>query len=128
MAGFKTNLLLEPVHQRKWRIRPPFCYETNISPLTRKPHVSSYIYKVEAKEGDTTDLTSVPRIAWPLLPPNHPDYAFAAVVHDLCYQKAIFSKAWADAVFLEALGVLGCPKWKKWLLFATVKIFGKGSY
>ncbi len=77
--------------------------------------------------GTITDLASVPRILWSVFPP-HGRWAKAAIVHDYLYDNAIGTKAWADAVFNEAMGVLGVPLWRRKLMFWAVRCFGRGNY
>lgn len=79
------------------------------------------------KKGYETDLASVPRILWSVFPPNG-HYAKAAIVHDYLYSNAIGTKAKADKIFYEAMGVLRIPKWKRKIMYLAVSLFGKGSY
>ncbi len=78
---------------------------------------------VTVPDGFLTDLASVPRLFWIVVPPFSPDYAAAAVLHDyLCeWNGEMFSKIVADAVFYEALKVLGVPTWRAILMYAAVR-------
>ena len=82
---------------------------------------------IDVPAGYVTDLASVPRALWTVFPP-HGRYAKAAIVHDYLYSNAIGSKRWADKVFLEAMGVLDVPKWRKWVMYFAVRLFGRGNY
>jgi hypothetical protein len=77
--------------------------------------------------GTVTDLASTPRILWSVLPPFG-EYTKAAIVHDYLYQQAIGTKRYADDVFLEAMIVLGVPRWRRAVMYWAVSVFGRGSY
>lgn len=78
---------------------------------------------IRVPKGFETDLASVPRIFWPILPP-HGYYGKAAVIHDYCYENAIEDRKWADDLFFEAMGVLGVPQWKRLMIYWGVRLFG----
>jgi hypothetical protein len=77
--------------------------------------------------GTVTDLASVPRLLWVILPP-HGRWAKAAIIHDYLYANGIGTKEFADRVFLEAMEILGVPKTKRTLMYWAVRLFGRGSY
>lgn len=77
--------------------------------------------------GSITDLTSVPRLLWTIFPPIG-KYAKAAIIHDYLYDQALYSKAIADSVFYEAMGVLEVPQWRRWVMYQAVKWFGRGNF
>lgn len=77
--------------------------------------------------GTVTDLASVPRLLWVVFPP-HGRYAKAAIVHDYLYANAIGTKSGADRIFLEAMGVLRVPTWRRRLIYGAVRLFGRGPY
>ncbi|EFI4072610.1 DUF1353 domain-containing protein [Escherichia coli] len=78
-------------------------------------------------EGYVTDLASVPRILWSVFPP-HGRYAKAAIIHDWLYDNALRTKREADKIFLDAMCVLGVPRWRRVLMYAAVRLFGRGNY
>ena len=97
---------------------------------------------ISVPAGFVTDFASVPRGFWNLEPPMG-DAAKAAVVHDFLYQTQgtgrwfgrrqitrpkPYSRAEADGVFREALGVLGVPAWKRFILWAAVRAGGAGGW
>jgi Protein of unknown function (DUF1353) len=62
---------------------------------------------IDLDAGDTTDLASIPRIFWAVLPP-HGRYKFGAVIHDKLYRSRVFGTgfwAWrrADKVLWRAM-------------------------
>lgn len=118
MSQFTTPAQLEMLDNFKWKLIAPFEY-----------HVGKYPSDdiIEVPSGFITDLTSVPRFFWSILPP-HGEYSKAAIIHDYLYVNAIGSKKYADDIFFEAMGVLGVAKWRKYLIYYAVKTFGHGNY
>jgi hypothetical protein len=92
--------------------------------------------------GATTDLASIPRLVTNILPPDGP-WTKAAVVHDFLYRthgfglfggrrwltgKTAYTRAEADGVLREAMGVIGVPGWKRQVIWAAVRIGGAGGW
>ena len=132
MSQFTTPVVLEMLDHYKWRLVEPFTYYTEeictYLPMVADVDDSMYLcHLIEVPKGYVTDLTTVPRLLWSVFPP-HGRYAKAAIVHDYLYSKAIGSKRWADKVFLEAMGVLDVPRWRKWVMYFAVRLFGRGNY
>jgi len=88
--------------------------------------------------GATTDLASIPRPAWSLLPPDGP-WTKAAVVHDFLYRTRgtglfagrrwitrpqAYSREQSDGVFDEAMAVLGVPTDARVIIFEAVRLAG----
>ncbi|ENM4473285.1 DUF1353 domain-containing protein [Salmonella enterica] len=82
---------------------------------------------IEVPAGFVTDLASVPRIFWTLLPPDG-KYAKAAMIHDYMYDNALRTKKEADLIFLDGMTVLDVPKWKRTIMYWAVRLFDRGSY
>lgn len=78
---------------------------------------------IDVPVGFQTDFASVPRALWWVFP-TWGTYGNAAVIHDWLYYEQTRSRKDADEVFLEAMGVLGVPGWKRTLLFMAVRWFG----
>jgi hypothetical protein len=118
MSSFTTPARLELMNKYKFMLVDSFFY-----------HVGSYPSNeiIEVPSGFVTDLASIPRILWWALPP-HGKYAKAAIIHDWMYVTAYKNKNYADKVFLEGMGVLGVPKWKRKMMYHAVRLFGKGKY
>jgi len=83
--------------------------------------------------GYNTDLASIPQFLWWLFQPFDPSYAAAAVLHD--YLRTMgrmnpdggwekFDEGTADAVFYEAMKILGVPTWKAIIMYLAVRIAG----
>ena len=118
MSEFTSPLILMMLPNRQWSVYEKFEY--HVGQLE-----SGIVIRVD--KGYITDLASIPRIFWPILPP-HGNYGKAAVIHDYCYDKGIESKRWADDVLLEAMGVLGIPRWKQMVIYWAARLFGRGNF
>lgn len=73
--------------------------------------------------GTLTDYASVPRILHAVLPPTG-RYTYPAVLHDYLYRTGRVSRAHADRLFLEAMGVAGVNRLRRWLMWAGVRVGG----
>ncbi|EMC1696318.1 DUF1353 domain-containing protein [Salmonella enterica] len=82
---------------------------------------------IEVPAGFVTDLATIPRIFWTILPPDG-KYAKAAIIHDWMYDNALRTKKEADKIFLDGMTVLGVPKWKRAVMYQAVRLFGRGNY
>lgn len=124
MSKFTGSLIIEEVKAGKlWKIKEPVIYEVDYED-------SGKIIKVPINF--ETDGASIP------FPINifiavWGTYGRAAVVHDylyMCLRKHnphIYAKTRKDAdkIFLEAMGVLETNKILKYLMYYSVRIFGK---
>ncbi len=117
MSQFTTPAILEMLDHYLWRVHEPFEFYLSDD--------NSDVISVPA--GFVTDLASVPRIFWTLLPPDG-KYAKAAIIHDYLYDNALRTKKEADLIFLDGMAVLGVPKWKRIVMYLAVRIFGRGNY
>ncbi|EFR3310104.1 DUF1353 domain-containing protein [Salmonella enterica] len=117
MSKFTPPAILEMLEHYKWRVYEPFEFYLSDD--------NSDVIEVPA--GFVTDLASVPRIFWTLLPPDG-KYAKAAIIHDWMYDNALRTKKEADLIFLDGMTVLGVPKWKRIIMYYAVRLFGRGSY
>ncbi len=74
--------------------------------------------------GEETDFASIPRVFWSIAQPAG-KYMRAAVIHDhLCRRsKSGISRWMADAIFLEAMTTLKVPCWKKYMVYAGVRLY-----
>ena len=119
MSSFTSELKLTPLADgTQWKLLEPFEYHLGIKN-------SGIILGVP--EGFVTDFASIPRFFWRVLPPWN-THGKAAVLHDWCYQSGILSRVVSDAIFLEAMMVLGVVWWKRYALYAAVRLFGWTAY
>ncbi|EIF0665122.1 DUF1353 domain-containing protein [Salmonella enterica] len=117
MSKFTTPAILEMLEHYRWRVYEPFEFYLSDD--------NSDIISVPA--GFVTDLATIPRIFWTLLPPDG-KYAKAAIIHDYLYDNALRTKKEADLIFLDGMTVLGVPKWKRAVMYWAVRVFGRGMY
>lgn len=116
--AFQTRLMTEQIAERLWRTTSTLIYSSAILNAT-----------VIIPTDTITDLSSVPRylpLSWWLA--GGVGYP-AAVVHDELYHRhavdgRMITRATADAVFLEALGVWGVWAWRRYPMWAGVRLFG----
>lgn len=100
----------------KWIVCQPLVYDSLVAGRT-----------ITVPAGYQTDLASVPRL--PLVywlcggRANKP-----AVVHDYLYSTGLVPRPVADAVFREAMAVVGVPTAYRWLMWAGVRVGGASHY
>lgn len=96
-----------------------------------------------APAGFVTDLASIPRWCWIILPPNGP-WVKAAIIHDFLYatkgsgqwkrrldgrtRADAYTRAEADGVFREALQNRGVGPIRCFILWAAVRLGGAGGW
>jgi len=114
MSSFTTHLLLEVLDDGKFRVAEQFEY-----------HIGSYPSEeiIDVPAGTFTDFASTPWYMHWIFPPTG-KYSKAAVVHDFLYRSGVKSRKDADNIFLEAMGTLDVPKWKRNSMFIVVRLFG----
>ena len=119
MSRFTEKIIvsLEP-DGKKWRLEADFEYYTDLTPERK------YI-KIPA--GFETDFASIPKIFLPFLE-YRDKFNKAAVIHDWLYHSKQFDRKLADRIFFEAMEVLGIAKWKRYLFYYIVRIFGWRYY
>jgi len=119
MSTFTTPLIVSPLDNgRDWKLIGAFGY--HIGTLE-----SSEIISVPA--GFITDFASIPRFLWSIFPPWG-RYGKAAVIHDYCYRKGLFTRKRSDKIFYEAMKVLKVPYWKRCAMYRAVRLFGSRAY
>lgn len=102
----------------------PFVLTRKLSYATTTLCVPGVLGKlITVPAGFKTDLASIPRVLWNVLPPIGA-YDAAAVVHDYLYQHNGVSRREADAVLLEAMRILGVRVTQRWAIYAGVRAGG----
>ena len=99
--------LLQPIGSRDWVLMAPLVYYT-------------VDWAIEVPSGFLTDLASIPRVFWPLVPVNGRHRA-AAILHDYLYVTQPCTRAEADALFLEAMHA-GGVRWSVLGAFAVAVV------
>lgn len=75
--------------------------------------------------GFTSDLSSIPRVLWPLYSPTDYDTISPAILHDYLYTKHLnYSRYEIDKIFYLALRSNGMPMLSSFNYWAMVRIFG----
>lgn len=120
-GSFLAPLRLEHEGGRRWMVVEEFTYLTRAGELIVVP------------AGFVTDGASVPRLLWWLFPPFGGNYDEAAVIHDHLYSEAELyagdddghvSRAHADTLMLEAMGVKGVDIVDARLIYRGVRLGG----
>ncbi len=93
--------------------------------------------------GATTDLGSIPQVAWSFgFAPDGPGVK-PFVIHDLLYRTAgtcvlngiryrtraqPYTRKEADQILRKAMKVVGVPAWRRELIYAAVRLGGAGAW
>ena len=75
-------------------------------------------------DGFITDMASVPRLFWILIPPTG-RYSKATVIHDWLYTSHQVSRKDADGIFRRILRESGVAKWRRFTMYWAVRLFGR---
>lgn len=119
MSSFTDPLKVTPMPDgRTWKLLEEFDYHIGAETSPDVIHVPA---------GFVTDFASVPFIFWAIFP-SWGKYGKAAIIHDFLYQSKIRTRLEADAIFVEAMGVLGVSKWRQFLMYWGVRCFGWLGY
>lgn len=109
--------------------------------LTYRP--GDMAHSIEVPKGFVTDLASIPRWGWILLPPDGP-WVKAAIIHDYLYatggtgiwkghdrsidRPADYTRKEADEVLREAMENRGVGPIRRSIIYLAVRIGGAGSW
>lgn len=117
MSFFNKPLFVKKLSKRRWQVTESFSYfaEGSTWPFEK--------IKITVFKFFVTDLASTPRFAWSIFPPDG-TYSQAAVLHDFLCEKKILSSKKTHIMFLDAMKYLGVPRWKRNLMYYSVKTFG----
>jgi len=120
-AKFLTPLRLQYIDGRTWKLEAPLEFRSVVAGCD-----------LTVPAAFKTDFASIPRLFWRLLPPagagEHSAYGPAAVIHDYLYRTKSLPRAVADAVFLEAMAVLGVGYLTRYTFYWAVRAFGWPYY
>lgn len=119
LSAFLSKLVLETADHMddgKWVIVRPLIYQSDIAKQT---------FTVPA--GFPTDLASVPRLPVVFLLTGDTSNE-AAAVHDFLYTSHLVTRELADSVLREASAVTGVPAWRRWLMWAGVRLGGASHW
>lgn len=99
------------------------------SPIPRAPKLKTQnprpiVVSIEIPAGFETDFASIPRLLWPLFPPDGP-WLEASIVHDYCYRERVpFSRFFADALFRELMAQYRVPRLRRVVFYWAVRLLG----
>ncbi|MBI4588221.1 MAG: DUF1353 domain-containing protein [Candidatus Rokubacteria bacterium] len=115
MSRFTDVLVVSPLADGKtWVIVRDFGYDVGAE--GGGDHIDVAI-------GFQTDFATIPRPFWVILP-KWGRYGNASVIHDWLYWAQTCPRREADAIFLEAMGVLGVAPPVKHAMYWAVRLFG----
>lgn len=118
MSSFTKALITKKLTGDLWEVNLTFQYHVG---------KEGSLDVIVIPQGFVTDLASVP---WPatMFIPKDGTYDQAAVVHDYLYHTlglgGKYNRKQCDRIFLEAMGVLGVPLWKRRIMYRAVRIGG----
>ena len=118
MSKFLTELqvrVADNTDDGRWIVAVPLIYQSD---------VAGQVFIVP--RGFQTDMASVPRLPLVFLLAGDTSRA-ASVVHDFLYSTHTVSRQVADSVLREASAVTQVPAWRRWIMWAGVRLFG-GSH
>jgi hypothetical protein len=90
--------------------------------LTKPYRYKNKKIQVDIPEGFKSDGASIPKIFWSIIgSPWTGKYARAALIHDFCYWKQIFTRKISDVIFLDAMEVLRVSLWRRRIMYYSVR-------
>ena len=117
----ETRALVNPLQLQ--RFADPFYIV--LKPISWKPNNGQEAYnEVTVPKGFVTDLTSVPRAFWALLPRDG-DYTYAAIIHDYLYWAQTQPKSAADKILEFAMEDLKIGNGDRYAIYLGVDWFGE---
>jgi hypothetical protein len=115
MSRFTDALVVSPLADGKtWVILRDFGYDVGAE--NSGDHIDVAI-------GFQTDFATIPRLFWVILP-KWGRYGNATVIHDWLYWLQTRPRREADAILLEAMGVLDVTPLVKVAMYWAVRLFG----
>lgn len=121
MSSFTTRLAVEPLENgRDWELLQPFEYHVG--------EIDSGVL-ICVPTGFVTDFASSPRALWWICPPTG-KYGKAAVIHDYLYRTPAYecTRKQADKIFVEAMAVLGVPRYRRSIMYRSLRMFGARNF
>ena len=120
--SFLTPLVVEVMPSgKRFRLYNDFTY------LWRREYI-----EIHVRRGFVTDFASIPKI-FRIIIPKLGRWNKAALIHDAIYQDRSFclnalrhrlTRQDADLIFLDAMTDLGVAKWKRTLMYLSVRVGG----
>lgn len=93
---------------------------------------------IRVEHGFTFDLSSVPRIFWPVIAPFELSIA-APLLHDFLYRcggsapgsvqpPKAYTRSDTDTLFRKIMEQEGVAAWRRWLGYTAVRLFGRFAW
>jgi hypothetical protein len=99
-----------------------------VTPIAWRPNsANGKLPAVSVPRGFVTELGSIPKMFWSLLPADG-TLAYAAVIHDYLYWTQSTDRETADSTFREILIELKVPSATVEALYSATKIFGNSAW
>jgi hypothetical protein len=119
MSSFTNALIAKKKNRREWEVMEDFTYEVGYLGSGEK---------INVRKEFVSDLATIPRIFWPIFPPDA-SYSQAAVLHDwLCFHGGLVEKKYSSKqsarIFYEAMLVLNVSKITANIIYFSVLFFG----
>lgn len=127
MSKFLTQLSIVNASNKddgNWRMAQDLVYQSDLVAAMKLPQYPEGIMVIP--KGTATDLASVPRFPLVYLLFGGTSHE-AAALHDGLYQLHYFDRATSDAILREASEATGVAKWRRWMMWAGVRV-GGGSH
>lgn len=111
---------------RNWRLAAQFAF--------RRPEIITIVPAIEVivPAGFETDFASVPWFFRRIFPPAgdgpRARWGPASVVHDFLYRTGTGTRREADRIFREAMQAEGVSAWRRWAMWAAVRVFGSAAW
>ena len=112
MSSFRSALRFQDDTGLPFTLTSPLIYDSALAHLT-----------IIVPIGFKTDLASIPRVLWNVLPPIG-RYDHAAVLHDFLYQTDGMTRRIADGVLNEAMAVSHVGRMARWTIYLAVRAGG----
>jgi Protein of unknown function (DUF1353) len=96
-------------------------------PITWAPSPGQPHGRVEVPAGFVTDLSSIPRLFWAVLPPDG-DFAYAAVLHDYLYWEQDRPREESDQIFKLAMEDLNIDPKTIAVIQAALRVSGGSAW
>lgn len=118
---FLTNLDLRALEDDEWLVLSELHYRLSPELAQKGPAGCGKVLTVP--RGFVTDLASVPDVMRSFISGTR-ETRKPAVLHDYLYGRRIGTRAWADAVFLEAMKSTRTGFAKRWACWLGVRVGG----
>ena len=108
--NFPLPLIVRFIDGEQWELTEPFEYHSKKGDIIKVP------------VNFVSDFASIPHIVQPIIGDPTGRYGPSAIIHDFLYYTKKYTRRKADAIFLEAMKVLGVPWWKRRIMWLAVRL------